>query len=88
MRLQGDFKRQKLPLAGTGEVVCSTIFLSNGSGWRSVKYEEVYLNDYGSVTEAWGGLNRYFNFYNRERFHQSLDYQTPEQVYFDGLANR
>jgi len=50
--------------------------------WRSVKYEEVYLNDYDSVPSAWQGLSRYFNFYNCERLHQSLDYQTPQSVYF------
>jgi putative transposase len=49
--------------------------------WRSVKYEEVYLHDYGTIAEAIQGLGRYFEFYNRERPHQSLDYQTPEAVY-------
>jgi len=41
--------------------------------WRSVKYEEVYIKDYGSVGEATDGLRRYFEFYNRERLHQSLN---------------
>ena len=50
--------------------------------WRSVKYEEVYLNDYDSVTTARCQLRDYFNFYNQQRFHQSLNYQTPQQVYF------
>jgi putative transposase len=49
--------------------------------WRSVKYEEVYLNDYASPREARCGLARYFQFYNFVRPHQSLDYQTPAQVY-------
>lgn len=49
--------------------------------WRSVKYEEVYLHDYGTVPEAMKGLRQYFEFYNRERLHQSLDYKTPEAVY-------
>lgn len=49
--------------------------------WRSVKYEEVYLNDYASPREARLGLSRYFDFYNFERPHQSLDYQTPAAVY-------
>jgi putative transposase len=44
---------------------------------RSVKYEEVYLNDYQSPREARVGLTRYFNFYNFERPHQALDYRTP-----------
>jgi putative transposase len=50
--------------------------------WRSVKYEEVYLKEYASPREARLGLTRYFNFYNHERPHQALDYQTPAQVYF------
>jgi putative transposase len=49
--------------------------------WRSVKYEEVYLNSYSSPREARLGLSRYFHFYNFERPHQSLDYQTPAAVY-------
>ncbi len=49
--------------------------------WRSVKYEEVYLKDYQTIAEAVLGLRRYFDFYNNERIHQSLDYCTPESVY-------
>ena len=49
--------------------------------WRSLKYEEVYLKDYRSVTEAQAGLQRYFRFYNQERLHQSLDYRTPAAIY-------
>ena len=49
--------------------------------WRSVKYEEVYLHDYHTPVEAQLGLDQYFNFYNKERFHQSLGYLTPGEVY-------
>lgn len=49
--------------------------------WRSVKYEEVYLNDYASPRDARYGLAQYFRFYNFERPHQALNYQTPAQVY-------
>lgn len=49
--------------------------------WRSVKYEEVYLKDYQTVPEARNGLTDYFQFYNYERYHQSLDYKTPFAVY-------
>ncbi len=50
--------------------------------WRSLKYEEVYLHDYQSPREARTGIARYLDFYNHERLHQSLDYQTPAEVYF------
>lgn len=50
--------------------------------WRSVKYEEVYLNEYLTPREARQGLSRYFDFYNHERPHQALDYATPAAVYF------
>ena len=50
--------------------------------WRTVKYEEVYLHDYLSPREARQALTRYFTFYNQERLHQALDYQTPAEVYF------
>jgi putative transposase len=49
--------------------------------WRSVKYEEVYLNSYETVPEAVSSLERYFRCYNRGRPHQALDYRTPAQVY-------
>jgi len=49
--------------------------------WRSVKWEEVYLKDYQTVAEAASGLDGYFHFYNHERPHQALGYQTPAQVY-------
>ena len=49
--------------------------------WRSVKYEEVYLHDYENVPQAITGLGNYFQFYNHERLHQSLDYKTPAAIY-------
>jgi putative transposase len=50
--------------------------------WRSVKYEEVYLHQYTTVSEARHNLKRYFHFYNTERPHQALDYRTPYELYF------
>lgn len=52
--------------------------------WRTVKYEEVYLKDYGSPREARQSLEDYFYFYNYERIHQSLDYQTPASIFSAG----
>jgi putative transposase len=51
--------------------------------WRSVKYEEVYLRAYDSVSEARERLGRYLDWYNRRRPHSSLDGRTPDQAYFD-----
>jgi putative transposase len=50
--------------------------------WRTVKYEEVYLKDYNSVREARVNLGLYFDFYNNERPHQSLEYKTPSEIYY------
>ena len=50
--------------------------------WRNVKYEEIYLKDYASYREAEESLREYFWTYNHERLHQSLNYQTPAEVYF------
>jgi putative transposase len=50
--------------------------------WRSIKYEEVYVNDYASPREARQGLTTYVRFYNEERLHQAVDYRTPAEVYF------
>jgi putative transposase len=49
--------------------------------WRSLKYEDVYLKRYESVSELECGLRAYFGFYNGERLHQSLEYRTPAVVY-------
>ena len=53
--------------------------------WKSVKYEEVYLKAYNTVSEAKTSLANYFEFYNRRRPHSSLDRMTPEQFYFKSL---
>ena len=53
--------------------------------WRSVKYEEVYLRAYDSVSAARTSIGRYLTFYNSKRPHSSLDARTPDQAYFDDL---
>jgi putative transposase len=53
--------------------------------WRSVKYEEVYLRAYDSVSVARASIGRYLDFYNRKRPHSSLDARTPDRAYFEHL---
>ena len=50
--------------------------------WRTVKYEEVYLKAYSGGKEAHAALDAYFRFYNTQRPHQSLGYQTPAEVFY------
>jgi len=50
--------------------------------WRSVKYEDIYIKDYDTVSSLMAGLLIYFTLYNTERPHQNLDYQTPAEVHF------
>lgn len=52
--------------------------------WRNVKYEDIYLHGYATVPELMIGLTKYFTFYNSCRYHQSLGYATPDQVYSSG----
>ena len=52
--------------------------------WRSVKYENIYLNEYSTVSALASGLRDYFQLYNYERPHQSLNYRTPADVHFSG----
>jgi len=56
--------------------------------WKSVKYEDVYLKAYPSMTEARRGLSQYFKFYNEKRWHQNFDRKTPNMVYFESLAQK
>ncbi len=51
--------------------------------WRSFKQEEFYLNEYENVKALRKAINEYIEFYNQKRWHQSLDYKTPAEVYFD-----
>ena len=56
--------------------------------WRSLKYEEIYLNEYRSMVELKIAIKKYFNFYNTERFHQSLEYATPDEIYYSVFSNQ
>jgi putative transposase len=74
----------KISMDGRGRVF-DNIFIERL--WRTVKYEDIYLKNYITVMELNRGLEQYFRFCirynNNERFHQSLDYRTPNQVYYD-----
>ncbi len=51
--------------------------------WRSLKYEEVYLREYRSLKSCKASVKRYFKFYNEDRFHQSLNYKIPNEIYYE-----
>ncbi len=72
-------KKIKISMDGRGRCM-DNIFTERL--WRTVKYENVYLNDYSNFSEANSGLKDYFKFYNEKRRHQSLDYKTPADIYF------
>ncbi|MFN7288771.1 MAG: transposase, partial [bacterium] len=56
--------------------------------WRTIKYEEVYLRAYASVSEARASLGRYIDgFYNTRRPHSSLDGRTPDEAYLTALPS-
>jgi putative transposase len=56
--------------------------------WRSFKREEFYLNEYKSVRSLKKAIGAYIEFYNQRRWHQSLEYKTPAEVYFGGIINQ
>ncbi len=73
----------KVSMDGQGRVF-DNIF--NERLWRTLKYEDIYLKDYETGLELGAGLAAYFDFYNYDRFHQSLGYLTPAQVYDQSRA--
>jgi len=73
----------KISMDGRGRAL-DNIFIERL--WRSVKHEDIYLNKYATMTELVTGLRIYFLFYNQERYHQSLNNQTPNKVYQTGIG--
>lgn len=69
----------KISMDGRGRVF-DNIFIERL--WRTVKYEDIYINAYDTVSDLDQGLARYFSFYNHERPHQSLGYTVPAKVHF------
>ena len=73
---------QQFKLSMTGKGRCwDNVYIERF--WRSFKREEFYLNDYKNVKELKAATKDYIEFYNHERWHQSLDYKTPASVYYD-----
>lgn len=73
-------KEQDIQISMTGKGRClDNIYIERF--WRSLKYEEVYLKTYETVKEAHQAIKSYVEFYNTKRPHQSLGYQTPNEVY-------
>ena len=72
----------KISMNGKGRAL-DNIFIERT--FRSLKYEEVYLNDYENVNECRRAIESYFRFFNQDRIHQSLGYQTPEEVFFENV---
>lgn len=83
-----DFLREReIKISMTGKGRChDNIFIERF--WRSFKREEFYLNDYGSVKELKKAIQEYIEFYNHKRWHQSLGYKTPADLYFSRKENK
>jgi putative transposase len=56
--------------------------------WRSIKYENIYPSSYQTIKEARDGIKEYIEIYNKERLHSSIDYLTPDEVYYKNINNR
>jgi putative transposase len=78
----GRLKKEGIDISMDGKGRwCDNVFIERF--WRSIKYEEVYLHAYESVSEARGRIGQYIQFFNNRRPHSSLQAQTPDQVYFN-----
>jgi putative transposase len=80
-KFTGELKTRGITISMDGRGRCfDNIFIERL--WRSLKYEEIYLHDYGLVPEARAGIGNWIRFYNQERPHQSLGYRTPAELYW------
>jgi putative transposase len=55
--------------------------------WRTIKYEEIYLNEYKNIKALHRAIEIYMNTYNKKRLHSALDYKTPDEVYYQAINN-
>jgi len=74
----------KISMDGKGRAL-DNVYIERA--WRTLKYENIFLYDYETVKELRKGINRFFKFYNAERFHQSLNYKTPDDIYFQSASS-
>ncbi|MCE5361580.1 MAG: transposase [Acidithiobacillus sp.] len=78
-------RNRKTRMDGKGRVA---VIIFTERLWRSLKWEEVYINEYASPKEARESIRKWFNFYNTQRPHQSLGYRTPYEVLQEGSKNK
>ena len=84
-QFRGELEKRGIAISMDGRGRCfDNIFIERL--WRSLKYEEIYLKEYGLVPEARAGIGNWFRFYNQERPHQSLGNQSPAAVFQRGKA--
>jgi putative transposase len=55
--------------------------------WRSIKYEEIYLNEYKNIKQLNKAIEKYMDAYNKRRLHSAIDYKTPNEVYYQAANN-
>lgn len=72
----------KISMDGKGRAI-DNVFIERL--WRSLKYELIYPSDFDSVPHLYDGIREYFQFYNKERFHQALDNRRPEELYYRSM---
>ncbi len=82
----GILKRHKIKISMDGkgraiDNICIERF------WRSIKYEEIYLNEYKNIKDLNRAIERYMNLYNKRRLHSTIDYKTPDEVYYQTVNN-
>jgi len=75
----------KISMDGKGRW-CDNVYVERF--WRTIKYDEIYLHAYESVSEARSGIAKFIRFYNEVRPHSSLQAKTPDQVYFNRLPEQ
>ena len=75
----------KISMNGKGRAL-DNIFMERT--FRSLKYEEVYLNDYENMKECRRAIEDYFGFFNKKRVHQALGYKTPDEVFYRNPKNK